>query len=150
MTTVMAPSMMNLFLCQRERSQRCPVISAAERGTHSQRQAPKPLAPSIPFVIPAAISPEKAPLIKLPAYSIAVRSASSFRVYQLDKKKRQPGKYAASTKPKQKRTATRPPKEWVAPLQPETIPHTIMMVGRKSDGRPMWERNRFEGTCIRM
>lgn len=69
MTMVMMPSMMNNHL-----------------------HARKPLLPSIPPVMPAVIRPEKAPLIRLPEYSIAVRKPSSFLVYHELKKNKQPGK----------------------------------------------------------
>jgi hypothetical protein len=79
-----------------------------EGHTKSHLQARSPRAPSRPPTIPAAINPEKAPEIKLPEYRIAVRKASSFRVYQLLRKKRHPGKYAASMKPRKNRQTTRP------------------------------------------
>jgi len=41
--------------------------------------------------MPAAISPEKAPEMRDPEYNRAVRNASSFLVYQQDRKKRHPG-----------------------------------------------------------
>lgn len=57
----------------------------------SQRQARRPRRPSILAVIPAVIKPENAPLISEPEYSNEVRSASSLRVYQQDRKYRHPG-----------------------------------------------------------
>lgn len=42
-------------------------------------------------VIPAAMRPEKAPEIKEPEYSIAVRSPSSLRVYHALRKYKHPG-----------------------------------------------------------
>ena len=45
----------------------------------------------MPLEMPAAISPENAPEIRDPEYSRAVRNASSFLVYQQDRKKRHPG-----------------------------------------------------------
>jgi len=41
--------------------------------------------------MPAAISPENAPEMRDPEYNNAVRNASSFLVYQQDRKNRQPG-----------------------------------------------------------
>ena len=58
--------------------------------------------------MPAAIRPENAPEINDPEYSAAVRKPSSLRVYHALRKYKQPGKYAASTKPKKNRMTTRP------------------------------------------
>lgn len=52
---------------------------------NSHLHAAIPAAPSIPLVIPADISPEKAPDIKEPENRIAVRRESSFFVYHDDK-----------------------------------------------------------------
>lgn len=54
----------------------------------SHLQAGRPSLRSIPSVIPAAISPAKAPEISDPEYKTADRKASSFLVYQHDRKKR--------------------------------------------------------------
>jgi len=68
-------------------------LTPVERGrTNIHRHARRPLAPSNPPTIPAAISPENAPEIRDPEYNIAVLNASSFLVYQDDKKNRHPGK----------------------------------------------------------
>ncbi len=75
----------------------------------SQRQARRPCAPSKPLVIPAEIKPEKAPDKREPEYSRAVLNPSSLLVYHDDKKKRHPGKYAASTNPRKNLIAIKPP-----------------------------------------
>lgn len=106
-TTVIHPSMMNSHL-----------------------HALRPNVPSMFFVIPAAIRPEKAPEMSDPEYSIAVLNPSSFRVYHELKKYRQPGKYAASMKPRKNRTVIKPPKEWTAAVAAEMTPQMIMAVGR--------------------
>lgn len=51
----------------------------------SPHQAPRPLAPSKPLVMPAAIKPEKAPDRSDPEYSTAILKPSSLRVYHDDK-----------------------------------------------------------------
>jgi hypothetical protein len=58
---------------------------------NSHLHAAIPRAPLSPFVIPAAISPEKAPEIKEPEYSKAVRLTSSLRVYHAESKYKHPG-----------------------------------------------------------
>lgn len=80
------------------RSQR-PAIHKLERKnqqesckTGAESTHLRPFAPSKPLVIPADMRPEKAPESKDPEYRIAVLNPSSFRVYQDDKKNRQPGK----------------------------------------------------------
>ena len=59
--------------------------------------------------MPALIKPEKAPDNNEPEYKIAVLNPNSLRVYQAERKNKQPGKYAASTNPRQNLTATKPP-----------------------------------------
>lgn len=59
---------------------------------NNHRHARSPLAPSSPCVIPAEIKPENAPESREPENIMAVRKPSSLRVYQLDKKNKQPGK----------------------------------------------------------
>ena len=97
---------------------------------NSQRQALKPLAPSKPFVIPAEIKPENAPDSSDPEYNSAVRNPNSFRVYHELKKKRQPGKYAASTKPRKNLIAMRPPKLCAPAVAALMTPQIIITVGR--------------------
>lgn len=58
----------------------------------SHLQAGRPSLRSIPSVMPAAIRPAKAPEMSDPEYKTAERKASSFLVYQHDRKNRQPGK----------------------------------------------------------
>ncbi len=74
----------------------------------SQRQARRPRAPSNPFVMPADIKPENAPERRDPEYRRAVLKPNSFLVYHEERKKRQPGKYAASTNPRKNRMAIKP------------------------------------------
>ena len=54
-------------------------------------------------------------LIKLPQDSSAVRSPSSDRLYHFESRKREPGKNAASTKPRKKRVSRAPVKLVVMP-----------------------------------
>lgn len=76
---------------------------------NNHRHALNPLAPSSPCIMPAEISPENAPESREPENIMAVRKPSSLRVYQLDRKNKQPGKYAASTNPRRNLTAISSP-----------------------------------------
>ena len=73
-----------------------------------------------------------------------VRKASSSRVYHEERRNRAPGKYGlsygqqgldwhgvtdASTKPRKKRTSTRPVKFWTAAVLVDKIPQIIIHVG---------------------
>jgi hypothetical protein len=109
----------------------------------------------------AAIKPPNAPESRPPAYSIDVRSASSFFVYQHDSKYSAPGKNGlemislsvtiprctyASTKPSKNRTVVSPPKPDTKAVDPESRPQATIHPGRYSDGRTL-VMSKFEGTC---
>lgn len=117
---------------------------------NNHRHARNPLAPSRPYVIPAEINPENAPESKEPENIIAVRKPSSLRVYQLDKKNKQPGKYAASTNPRKNLTATSSPKDFTPAVAPLIIPHKTITPGRYIAGFPTLLKNKLLGICMRM
>lgn len=100
-------------------------------------QAACPSLPSIPSRMPEARRAPKALLIRLPQERSAVRSPSSLRVYHFDKRKRAPGKNAASIKPRKKRVRSAPTKLVATPVRQDIIPHIIMQIGRYNEGRPM-------------
>lgn len=60
----------------------CAVIDPSMIKSHLHAEIPRE--PLRPFVIPAAIKPEKAPEIREPEYRSAVRLTSSLRVYHAD------------------------------------------------------------------
>jgi hypothetical protein len=76
MTTVMAPSMRNLS------TNSANFLRDFRNKTYTHLQARRPCVPSMLLVIPAVTKPPKAPEIRLPEYKMAVRSPSSFLVYQ--------------------------------------------------------------------
>src|ERR1700738_3053314 len=88
--------------------------------------------------------------MRAPEYKTAVRNASSFLVYQQLRKKRQPGKYAASTNPRKNRQARRPEKFCTAAVRVEITPQTTMHAGRYIAGFPIRSKKRLEGTCIKI
>jgi hypothetical protein len=78
-------------------------------------QAAWPSFPCIPLKMLEAMSEPKALLMRRPHASSAVRSPSSECLYHFDRRKRAPGKKAASTKPRKNRVRRAPVKLWVAP-----------------------------------
>lgn len=113
-------------------------------------QAAWPKTPSMLDKTPAATRAEKAFEIRLPQKRMAFLRVSSRRVYHFDWIKRAPGRNAASTKPKQKRTATIPPKLLTLPLRVEIIPQMRMAPAMYQDGFEMRLIIMLEGTCMRI
>jgi len=60
--------------------------------------------------MPEAMSEPNALLIRIPHERYAVRRPSSERLYHFDRRKRAPGKKAASTKPRKNRVRRAPAK----------------------------------------
>ena len=98
--------------------------------TNSHLQPGRPATPSILSVITPARSPEIAPASGTDVYSTAYLVASSYRLYQLDRKNAQPGAKPASAKPSRKRM----PANWlqlcVAPMRAANVPQTKARPGR--------------------